>query len=359
MLPVSVCMIVKNEEAHIVECLSRLSRLDWEIIIVDTGSTDHTVNLASTFTEHIYSYQWKNDFADARNFAVSKASNDWILSIDCDEYLESENYSDFIKWFSKKGTSMPAALGRITLKNLLSDNDTNHYIAEYVTRFFHRNYYHFEGSIHEQLTPLIPCERITQELPLSFLHVGYINQQIRLQKADRNIMLLLNEIRQSAPSCYLYYQLGQCYFAKQDYPSAAKYYKTALDLTTPPYPEFVQVLIESYGYALLELKQYPNAMSLIADNYYPCFAHSADYIFLAGLILMNNGYFQQAIDEFSKATTISSYRSLGVNSYKAYYNIGVIYECCGNRDEALAYYQKCGDYPLALARIEQLSRQPY
>ena len=76
MIPVSVCMIAKNEETYIGECLKRLSSYDWEIILVDTGSTDRTVEIARQYTPHIYHFDWCGDFSAARNYSISKASHD-------------------------------------------------------------------------------------------------------------------------------------------------------------------------------------------------------------------------------------------------------------------------------------------
>lgn len=91
MLPISVCIIAKNEEEYIGECLKRLSRFDWEIIVADTGSTDRTVDIARRYTPHVFHFNWINDFSAAKNYAVSQATNDYILSVDCDEYLEADS----------------------------------------------------------------------------------------------------------------------------------------------------------------------------------------------------------------------------------------------------------------------------
>jgi len=81
----SACLIVKNEEAMLKECLKSLKGID-EIIIVDTGSTDKTVEIASKYGK-VYHHKWKDDFSDARNYALSKSNGDWNLIIDADEIL--------------------------------------------------------------------------------------------------------------------------------------------------------------------------------------------------------------------------------------------------------------------------------
>jgi tetratricopeptide (TPR) repeat protein len=87
------------------------------------------------------------------------------------------------------------------------------------------------------------------------------------------------------------------------------------------------------------------------ENIYNEFAKRADFVFLMGLIFMNNALFERAITEFEKATTMKDFAVAGVNSYSAFYNIGVIYECTGHTLRAQEYYQKCGDYAPALARL--------
>ena len=84
-LPVTVCIIAKNEEKYIEQCLRYLLPYEMEIVVVDTGSTDRTKEIAMKYTDKVYDFTWINDFSAARNFAASKASNNWILSVDCDE----------------------------------------------------------------------------------------------------------------------------------------------------------------------------------------------------------------------------------------------------------------------------------
>lgn len=91
----SLCMIVKNEEAVLEDCLDSLADIMDEIIIVDTGSTDRTKEIASKYTENIYDYEWQDDFAAARNFAFSKATGDYIYSADADEVLDEANRVKF------------------------------------------------------------------------------------------------------------------------------------------------------------------------------------------------------------------------------------------------------------------------
>ena len=97
MASISVCMIVKNEEAVLARCLDSLQGIADEIVIVDTGSTDRTKEIAKLYTSRIYDFTWIYDFAAARNFAFSKATCDYIYSADADEVLEEKDREKFMQ----------------------------------------------------------------------------------------------------------------------------------------------------------------------------------------------------------------------------------------------------------------------
>lgn len=90
-MTISVCMIVKNEERVLARCLDSLKGLYEELIIVDTGSTDKTKEIASKYTDKIYDFTWVNDFSAARNYAFSLATMEYIYSADADEVLDEAN----------------------------------------------------------------------------------------------------------------------------------------------------------------------------------------------------------------------------------------------------------------------------
>ena len=94
-MTVSLCMIVKNEENVLARCLDSFKELVDEIVIVDTGSTDRTKEIAARYTEKLYDFVWISDFAAARNFAFSKCSGDYIYSADADELIDAENVEKF------------------------------------------------------------------------------------------------------------------------------------------------------------------------------------------------------------------------------------------------------------------------
>ena len=350
---ISVCMIAKNEEKHIEECLKRLKPYHYEIVLVDTGSTDGTVKIASRYTDKIYHFDWINDFSAARNFALTKASNDWVLSIDCDEYIESIDEKELSILMEKHSKDV----GQILIRNRFNQGGQTSIENVRVSRFFNKKYYHFVGAIHEQAElrnagPEILTKH-AYSAPITLLHVGYDgSEEEMLTKCLRNISMLEKELDAVGPDSYIYYQLGQSCMKLKDYPKAYEWFNLGLSMDVDPTQNYVQTMVESYGYCMLELKKNEEALQLL--NIYDVFAVRADFVFLMGLIYMNNGMFDKAIEEFVNSTTIEQFSVEGINSYRANYNIGVIYECTGHLDEARKYYKKCGEFEPAKLRLREI-----
>lgn len=125
MIPISLCMITKNESDKLDRCLAAVKDLPLEIIVVDTGSTDNSIEVARKYTEHVYHFDWISDFAAARNFSVSKATNDWILVLDTDEYVTSVDMEAIYKLIDENATGVgclirtsPDTVGSVTVDHV-------------------------------------------------------------------------------------------------------------------------------------------------------------------------------------------------------------------------------------------------
>jgi len=364
----TVCMIVRNEEKNVRKCLRSLSPLQSEIVVVDTGSGDRTVSYAKEFTDKVFSFSWINDFSAARNFAASKASNPWILAVDCDEFLV-EAHLPRLQTAMEERADQIGMITRISpYTDFLGNSGVMH---EFVGRLYDQRLYHYEGKIHENVTSIhkefsfsSPLPHASEsspndprqkyfEIPLAFYHGGYQEKGLREKKAERDLSMLQDTLAQNGPDAYTYFQMGKCYVVLNNHALAAHYFELGLatkDLR--PSLAFVQEMVESYGYCLLELKQYQKALQL--QNVYDDFAKRADFCFLMGLIYMNNAMFQRALFEFEKATKMKDYSIEGTNTYSAWYNMGVIYEVLRERETALSYYRKCGSYSPARKRLDAM-----
>ncbi len=148
---ISLCMIVKNEEANLACCLDSVADLVDEIIIVDTGSTDRTVEIASRYTEKVYSYSWRDDFSDARNESFSRAAMDYCMWMDADDVLEGTQRDGFLQL---KRTLSPDA-DMIMMRYHTAFDEEGRPTFSYFRERWIRNCpeYRWEGEVHEVIAP--------------------------------------------------------------------------------------------------------------------------------------------------------------------------------------------------------------
>lgn len=354
MTPISICIIAKNEEKNMDAFLSsikeHMGNYPHEIVLVDTGSTDRTVEIARKYTDKIFSFTWIGDFAAARNFSLSCAQNDWVLVLDCDEYVDALSPDGFAEMMQQ----YPDSVGMLTRHNHYAMNGTDSVYTDQVERFFDRRQYHYEAIIHEQVRRIDGAAFERVGIPLCVEHCGYNGTAEEMQKkVERNNALLHKMLEKEPDNPYLYFQLGQSYNLIHDDEKAAFYYSKGLEYQLDPQAEFVQMMVIGYGYNLLHLKRYEEA--LLFENIYEDFAFTADFVCLMGLIYLRNGMVVKAMQEFLKATTIKEAHVTGANSFIPTFNMGCINEVLGNMDAAVTLYQQCGDFKPALDRLAQLN----
>ena len=155
-ITISLCMIVKNEEKVLARCLDSVADLMDEIVIVDTGSTDRTKEIAARYTDQIYDFVWIDDFSAARNFAFSKAHMDYIYSADADEVLDEENRA---RYRLLKENLMPQIeIVQMKYGNQLQYGTVYNFDEEYRPKLFKRQReFVWQEPIHEtiRLDPVI------------------------------------------------------------------------------------------------------------------------------------------------------------------------------------------------------------
>ena len=343
-------MIVKNEEEILYKCLDSAKNIAQEIVVVDTGSIDKTKEIALQYTDKVYDFSWCNDFSKARNFSISKASNDWILILDADEVITEFDVKDIENFCNKNNNNI---IGRLKIINKYEDEQGSKKYIERVNRIFNKNYFTYAGIIHEQIVLKSKEKYSIQNINLVVEHIGYSKEVLnRTNKIERNIELLKKSIERDSKDPYLHYQLGKGYFMGKNYINAYNAFKQALPLVNNFTYEYAEDLVESYGYTLIHLNLFKEALNLLEYEKY--YKNSPDFLFLLGFIYMNNNSFQKAAETFLKCTDFKEGRMEGITSFLPLYNIGVIFECLGFKEEAIKYYKMCGEYDLALARIQNI-----
>ena len=173
MITVSLCMIVKNEERILRRCLDTVADLVDEIVIVDTGSTDRTKEIAAQYTENVFDFVWTGNFSDARNFAFSKCTMAYIYTADADEVIDQENRKRFR---DLKHVLLPEIeIVQMKYGNQLQYSTIYNFDEEYRPKLYKRlREFVWEYPIHEavRLTPVIyDSDIVITHLPEA-LHTG-------------------------------------------------------------------------------------------------------------------------------------------------------------------------------------------
>ena len=143
MSTLSVCIIAKNESEVIGRCLDCVKSFADEIVVVDTGSTDNTKEIASKFTDKVFDFKWINDFAAARNFSFSKATMDYVMWLDCDDIIDEANQKEICKW--------KEAIPSLDCDTFMAKYDVGGSMTTMVTRIIKRGACQWEGFVHEYL----------------------------------------------------------------------------------------------------------------------------------------------------------------------------------------------------------------
>jgi len=352
--PISACLIAKNEEENIGRCLKSLKPYGFEIVVVDTGSTDRTKEIAAEYGAKLFDFPWINDFSAARNFAASKAENNWIFSLDCDEFITSINIIELLKMVRQ----YPRYVGVLEIENEMLGNDAGlkrTYTTQLV-RFYNRKYNQFVGEIHEQVVPIGYKEGddvFSFDIPIKLYHTGYVGTAEQIaEKNKRNIDMLMSALEKDPDDAYNYFQLGQTYVMGDEYEEACEWFSKGLSFDLDPTLEYVQTMVVSYGQSLLKLGRNDEALDFM--GIYDAFSSLTDFVYLMGRIYAANNQPVKALGEFLKAITMPPGKQQGTNTFLPCYQIAVIYDNMDNMEIALMYYKKCGDFAPARRRLEEL-----
>ncbi|MBS4174158.1 glycosyltransferase family 2 protein [Bacillus sp. FJAT-49736] len=296
----SLCMIVKNEEKVIERCLSSVGSLIDEIIIVDTGSTDRTKELASKYTTKIYDFEWINDFSAARNYAASKASGEWILVLDADEYVDEENLKSFIDDLKGNRENVDAFSAKIIN---FTGNFGENLLQNYHDRIYKNNgeisYYR---QIHEQFKNNNDKPINIKHSRLVIFHSGYLNQTVsEKDKNSRNKNLLDQEMKNGPINAFDYFNYGNEYCSIGEYSKALEAYLEAYKQKVDFNLSWVSTTLIQIVICLINLKRYNDALNVIedAENIYD---NSPEFPYLKGEIFFLRGQLEDAKTVFLQLT---------------------------------------------------------
>ncbi|REE84489.1 tetratricopeptide repeat protein [Paenibacillus taihuensis] len=301
----SLCMIVKNEERTLARCLDSVKGLVDEIIIVDTGSTDTTKEIALRYTSNLYDYTWTRDFSAARNESLRKATGEWILVLDADEFVEQENHDKLRSFISQADASLPRGY-LLTIMNMTGQNEEsmNGLLQSSAARLFPNSPdLYYTRPIHEQLTYTygeVEC------IPMEFtiFHSGYTDETVaRKEKSKRN-MEIFDAIQRDGDELDPYYDftLGNEYANAGEVKKALECYERAYkrsDLSLNWIPHCSDFMVTNY----LLIHEYSKANQMIQTGLKRWGGYS-DYHYYSGFLYESLGFHDLAKTSYLKAIEI-------------------------------------------------------
>jgi tetratricopeptide (TPR) repeat protein len=333
---VALCMIVKNEEIFLEDCLKSVQGAVDEICIVDTGSTDRTIEIAEKFGAKIGHFAWTGDFATARNKSIEMATADWILVLDADETITPESKEE-IRRVSRDKSKIGYAC---VIENLLGDKVGDGKQMAMIFRFFqNRPDMRYEGIIHEQMIPSAQRTGMPNESSqIRIIHKGYLKKHVdERNKNERNLRILLEQEKQEPGNPYCHFNLGQTYKMLGRVPEAEKHYRRgyeilrdAPDASTIPY---FASLFFSFTDLLREAGRLEEAND-IAEEGMRLFPTYPDLQFTKANILMAMERYEEAIKIYEGCRKWAGHvfaggTDPGVSTFKATNAVGVCYAKLG------------------------------
>jgi tetratricopeptide (TPR) repeat protein len=228
-LTLSLCMIVRDEEEMLPRCLEAVAPAVDEIIVVDTGSRDRTIEVARSFGARVIEREWTGSFAEPRNVSFDAATGDWIMYLDADEILVA---ADRDRLRALTGRTWREAFYLVETNYTGEEGDGTAVNHSALRVFRNRPEYRFEGRLHEQIAHRLPSlpERL-ESTDVRVEHFGYLGAvRVSKQKSARNIELLRAQMRESEDRPFLRFNLGCELAAIDDVPGAVAEFERAWEM---------------------------------------------------------------------------------------------------------------------------------
>lgn len=281
----ALCMVVKNEQEFLGRCLNSVTGIVNEILIVDTGSTDRTIEIAESYGARVIESPWCDDFSVVRNVGLENIRSDWVLQLDADEELAP----GFSVQPLLSDSRFDGYQVRIIVAASAYEMDTKDPESFAAVRLFRsRKDMRYKSPIHEYID--FPDSGRIGLSGLMIVHFGPVldkesDHQARL---DRNFKMLSSAVEKHPEDPYLYFCLGSEFFLIQDYEAAIACYQRSVSLVSNPNLVYVPSMMRNTAACLVEMGEPGKALELLKDlqGQFPLFT---DVYFLEGEIAMRQG----------------------------------------------------------------------
>lgn len=334
----SLCMIVRNEERHIRRCLDSVKDVVNEMVIVDTGSTDGTVGICRSYGASVYEIPWNNSFAEARNYALDRATGDWLMYLDADEELDA---ADRFK-LKDAVREQKADLLAVKLLNYTGDvpDPDQAYLVEQYRLFRNGLGFRFKHDIHEVLSVGELKPAISAALPITVHHYGYLQGETETKrKFARNMCLLDRELARPDHDPWMEYHAASEFYRIGMYDIALQYINVAIVRFlqrggVPP-----SMLYKLKYEMLLTFPDKTNQALSTIDFAIRLHPDYVDLHYYKGILLYREGNYREALESFDRCLSIgeNNLRHLtlkGAGSYRAWHYKGKCWVALGDEESA-------------------------
>jgi glycosyltransferase involved in cell wall biosynthesis len=283
---VSLCMIVRNEEHHLPDCLRSVTGVFDEIVVVDTGSADATREVARRFGAQVYDFPWVDSFGAARNESLRHARCKWIMWLDADDRLDEENRQRLQELVAGLGDEWdPYAM---KVRSILDAHRTAFRLLDQVRLFRNRPEIRWDYRIHEQILPAVNrVGGVVRWANVIIDHVGYQDPGARKGKLERNLRLLELDHVERPQDGFSLFNLGWTLLDLGRTEEALTHLEAAL-VHTRPTSSTLRKLYHLLTIAHRNLKRTQDALAICRDGLKK-FTDDGELLCEEGLLLRDQG----------------------------------------------------------------------
>lgn len=359
---ISLCMIMRDEEAHLARCLTSVRGAVDEIIIVDTGSVDRSVEIAERFGATVLHEEWKGDFAAPRNTAIDAASGDWILVLDADEEVVGAHaLRELVREEGVEGWSLREV-------NFIGEERGIDSVVMSAFRLFrNRPEYRYEGALHEQVMGKVAHGGFGEMrfAGVEIHHYGYLEPTNRAKKkSDRNMAIVMEEVRRKPNDPFTLFNTGVEYQRVGRHEEAIEYFSRSFENLDSLAVYYASLLVRNIVASLHMTGRNDEALDVLADGLkaYPDFA---DLHHLEGRVFVERREYRAAARSFTRAIEIGEHggdrylTQTGMGSFYALSGLGMLHQLMGDKGEAARCFKRAieaadGFFPAPVMALTRL-----
>ena len=339
---ISLCMIMRDEEEHLARCLASVQGIVDEIVIVDTGSIDRSVEIAEGFGARVLHEEWRGDFAAPRNTSIDAATGEWILVLDADEELiDGAGLRELVHEPEMEGYCLREV-------NFIGEELGIESVVNSAFRLFrNRPEYRYDGALHEQIMGKVDPQGgvCTRFVGIEIHHYGYLDPTTRArEKTDRNMAIVMEELARKPTDSFTLFNAGVEFQRIGEHDRALDHFRRSFAELPSLRAYYASLLLRNIVASLNSLERWDEALDVLADalQAYPDFT---DLHYLQGQVHTSRREYRAAVKSFRRAIDLGDHggdrylAQAGMGSFYSWHALGSLYEMMGDTHEAARCYR--------------------